>query len=107
MDMTIDEVLAYLDEFHPDWRSHWLHRRGTDDFAMEAIALNFFKYNPSWMDDVVPPIISHQLEWLVTVFDPLVLDHLRDLTKNAIFEYISNQAHKFFLDKEVECIAYG
>jgi len=107
MDMTIDEVLAYLDEFHPDWRSHWLNRRGTDDFAMEAIAFNFFKSNPSWMDDLVPPIIDNQLEWLLIVFDPLVSDHLRDLTKNAIFEHIEQPAHNFYLAKEEECIAYG
>jgi hypothetical protein len=106
MDMTIDEVLAYLDEFHPDWRSHWLQGK-VDEFAMDAIAFSFFKSNPSWIDDVVPAIIIGKMEWLVTVFDPLVSDPLRDLTKNAIFDYIKQQAHEFFLAKEEECIAYG
>ena len=106
MDMTIDDVLAYLDEFHPDWRTHGLEGK-VDEFAMDAIAFNFFKSNASWMDDVVPAIINHQLEWIVTVFDPLVSDPLRDITKGAVFEYIKQPALAFYLEKEAQGVAYA
>jgi len=106
MDMTIYDVLAHLDEFHPEWRTHGLQSR-IDEFAMDAIAFNFFKANPSWMDDVVPAIINHQLEWIVQVFDPLSTDDLRDFTKKAIFTYIREPALAFYLEKEAEGVAYA
>ena len=106
MDMTIDDVLAYLDEFHADWRTHGLGDK-VDEFAMDAIAFNFFKNNPSWLDDVVPSIVNHQIEWVLQVFDPLASDDLRDFTKNAIFDYIKQGAWAFYLEKEAEGIAYA
>lgn len=106
MDMTIDDVLAYLDEFHPDWRTHGLGDK-VDEFAMDAIAFNFFKSNACWIDDVVPAIIDHQLEWIVQVFDPLVSDSLRDITKGVIFEYIKQPALEFYLEKEAQGVAYA
>lgn len=106
MDMTVDDVLACLDEFHPDWRSHGFQGK-FDEFAMDAIAFNFLKANPSWLDDVVPSIVNHQLEWVLQVFDPLASDELRDFTKNAIFDYIKKGAWVFYLEKEAEGVAYA
>jgi len=106
MDMSIHEVLQYLEENHPDWRDYGFIGY-FDEWAMDGIAYNFFKANMSWLDDVAPAIIENRFEWVLMAFDPLQTDDFRAHNRKAIWQHIKKAAYEFYLDKEAEGIAYA
>lgn len=76
------------------------------DFAAN-LCFAFFVQHPSWMDDVCPAVIAHQLEWIVQVMDNAnACGVLRD-TANSIYSYIKKPARQWLLEEEENAIAWG
>lgn len=104
------DLIAVLDERRPNWRDHPVvldHVADKDSSFRADLALAFFTDHPSWMDDVCPAVIDHQLEWIVQVMDNVNACGVLERTADSIYRYIKKSAHEWLLEEEENAVAWG
>jgi len=82
---NLELLVANIQPFYTNWDGDLID---LTDYDKDSACYKFLLQMPSWLDDVLPPCISHQKDFLDCLYNDIESDMCSQVLKSAIYLHL-------------------